>query len=391
MVTISSKDVKVLFIQPTYAKYRRPLFEKFSTNYSTTFFFIAAAPPIIQDEYHSRFEGSGGSSPKHDPDGRIRHFFFLLNRCIHLIALLSTNKYDVIVTSISLSPPTIISLALSKIKHKKCILWIEEWSQSKSKFLVSKFTFFDLRNFLKRQVFQNVDSIVVEGTAQWKYAISLGVPDKKLFFSNHCGIDYSSVSFENLKQKLRIGENLVILYVGRISEIKGVDVLIKAYSEIERERKDVHLVLIGDGSFRPFCETLVKKLKLEHVLFLGDVVGEALASNYRMADIFVLPSCTRPFGDGWGLVINEAMSVGLPIVTTDAVGAAEDLVKNGFNGYVVKNGDVTELYLALKKILEDELLRKSMGQNSEKLFREFNDFDKMFEGFKQSIEYSLIN
>ncbi len=391
MVIISGKDVKVLFIQPTYAKYRRPLFERFSTNYDTMFYFIAAAPPIIQDEYYGRFERSGKSSPKRDPADRLRHFFFLLNRCIHLIALLATNRYDVVVTSISLSPQTIISLALSRIKHKKCVLWIEEWFQSKSKFLVSKLTFFDARNLLKKQVFRNVNSIIVEGKPQWKYAKSFGVPDNKLFFSNHCGIDYSSVSFVDLKQKLNVKDKLIVLFVGRISEIKGLDILIKAYSEIERERQDVCLIVCGDGSFRPFCEALVRRLELEHVIFLGDVLGDEVASNYRMADVFVLPSCARPFGDGWGLVINEAMSVGLPIITTDAVGAAEDLVKNGFNGYVVKNGDATELYLALKRILDNETLRKTMGKNSETLFKEFNDFDKRFEGFKQAIEYCLIN
>jgi glycosyltransferase involved in cell wall biosynthesis len=120
-----------------------------------------------------------------------------------------------------------------------------------------------------------------------------------------------------------------------------------------------------------------------------DFLGDEAANYCRMTDGFMLPSCARPFGNVWGLAINEAMSVGLPIVTTDAVGAAEDLVKNGLNGHVVRNGDVDELYSALTKILEDETLRKTMGKNSERLFKEFNNFDKMFEGFRQSIEYSI--
>jgi glycosyltransferase involved in cell wall biosynthesis len=83
------------------------------------------------------------------------------------------------------------------------------------------------------------------------------------------------------------------------------------------------------------------------------------------------------------------MSMGKPVITTDAVGAAEDLVRNGVNGYVVKNGEIEELYLALRKMVEDPRLRKTMGENSRIIFEEFNDFGKMFRGFKKAIEYSI--
>ena len=388
----NERKVRVLFIQPTYAKYRRPLFKKFSDNYETAFFFVWSPPPIIQDKYFVSSRAlRKNSSEQYSERTGFRLVFYLLSRYIQLIVLLITNDYDVVVTSISLSPQTILSLLISKIRSKKCILWIEEWQQSKSKFLVSGIKLFDARYFMKKKVFSNVNAIVVEGTPQWKYAKTFGVPNQSLFFSNHCGLDYSLVGYTNLRQELKIGNNLAILYVGRIAESKGLDVLIKAYSKIEQERKDTYLILCGDGSFRSFCERLAKKLKLGHVLFLGDVLGDEAANYYRIADVFVLPSCLRPFGEGWGLVINEAMSVGLPIITTDAVGAAEDLVRNGVNGYIVRNGDVTELYLALNRILKDEPLRKTMGKNSQKLFKEFNDFNKMFEGFKQAIERSLIS
>jgi glycosyltransferase involved in cell wall biosynthesis len=245
---------------------------------------------------------------------------------------------------------------------------------------------------LKICVFRNVDAIVVEGAPQKKYLKNFNVPDEKVFFSNHCSLDYSRVESKNLKQKLKIGKGLVILYLGRIIERKGLDVLLKAFSVIERERNDVFLVICGDGDFRPFCEDLVAQLKIRHVFFLGTVPEEEIASYYRTADIFVLPSCIKPRQkikvEGWGLVINEAISMGIPVVTTNVVGAASDLVKSGVNGYVVKNGNVNELCLALRKILEDEKLRKTMGKNSRRIFEAFNDFDKMFEGFRQAIEYA---
>jgi glycosyltransferase involved in cell wall biosynthesis len=389
VISETGKKLDVLFVQPTYAKYRRPLFEKFCEAYNTTLFFIGPTPPIIQDEPKTANVIRDCSGLKHNPGNRrLRSATHLVSRYLQLLAFLITHNYDLVVTSISISPQTLISLFISRLKHKKCVLWIEEWSQSKSKFLVSKNNFLDIRRFIRYRVFRNVDAVVVEGTPQWRYAKSWGVPKQNLFFSNHCSLDYSRVKFRNLRKELNVGDNLVILYVGRIAESKGLDVLIRAYSRIERRRKNTHLILCGDGYFRPFCEDLVQKLQLEHVLFMGDVLGDSIASYYRMADVFVLPSCIRPFGDGWGLVINEAMSLGLPIVTTDAVGAAEDLVKNGINGYVVKNGDAIELYTALSRILDDDELRNKMAKNSKRIFRLFNDFDKMFEGFRQSIEYS---
>jgi glycosyltransferase involved in cell wall biosynthesis len=388
----NKKNTKVLFIQPTYAKYRRPLFERFLANFSTILFFIEVAPPIIRDEYFTKLSGLQETSPK-EGFRKIRFGFavYLANQYIRLLVLLMRNNYDVIVTSISLSPQTLMSLIVSRIRVKKCVLWIEEWQQSKSKFLVSKSPFLDARYFLKKQVLKNVDAIVVEGKPQWKYAKCFGVPNEKLFFSNHCSLDYSQVECVDLRQEFNLGNNLIILYVGRIAESKGIDVLVRVFSKIEQERKDTYLVLCGSGSYRSVCEAFINKLKLKHVLFLGDVLGDTIASCYKMADVFVLPSCARPFGEGWGLVVNEAMSVGLPIITTDAVGAAEDLVKNGLNGYVVRNGDVAELYLALTTILKNKILRKTMGKNSQRLFKEFNNFDQMFNGFKQSIEYSMLS
>jgi glycosyltransferase involved in cell wall biosynthesis len=84
------------------------------------------------------------------------------------------------------------------------------------------------------------------------------------------------------------------------------------------------------------------------------------------------------------------MSLGKPIITTDAVGAAFDLVKNGVNGFIVKNGDVLDLYIALKRIITEEKRIDVMGQNSRKLFEQFNSFDKMFDGFKKAISYAIM-
>jgi len=87
------------------------------------------------------------------------------------------------------------------------------------------------------------------------------------------------------------------------------------------------------------------------------------------------------------LVINEAMSMHLPIITTNAVGAAYDLVINGYNGFVVQQNDVIAMYKAMKKILELDL--SELGNNSRKLFEEKNNFKEMANGFSQAINYVI--
>ena len=388
-VSVRKNHIQIVFIQPAYAKYRQPFFEKFRSYYNTTLCFMRETEVYLQNQHLISLTRAHQLDRNKLDTNRLvylaREYF---TRPVVLLLSLMKNNYSVIVTSISRSPQTIISLFVSKIKGSKCVLWIEEWFIPRQRSMMSK-----LSILLTMCVLRNVDAIVVEGTPQYKYVKNFNIPDEKVFFSNHCSLDYSKYRSKNLKEKLNIEKDLLVLYLGRIIERKGLDVLIKAFSKIEQERNDVALMVCGDGDFRPFCEYLAKELKIKHIFFLGSVQEEEIASYYETADLFVLPSCVRENQkiktEGWGLVINEAMSMAKPIVTTNAVGAAQDLVKNGVNGYVVQNEDVNELYLALKKILEDKELRKAMGKNSRKLFEEFNDFDKMFEGFKKAIKYVI--
>ena len=105
---------------------------------------------------------------------------------------------------------------------------------------------------------------------------------------------------------------------------------------------DIFLLIVGDGPFINECKDLAKKIDIKNIHFMGYV--DAKAYCYKACDVFVLPSILLDDHqyEAWGLVINEAMAFGKPIITTDAVGAAEDLVKDGYNGYIVKNKSVEE-------------------------------------------------
>ena len=379
------KRIRIALISPGYATYSQPLFKMFQDLYDVDFFFLAPG------------EFTGKLLSVHELVKRKSisdHYFSPQKKFLALLLALIKNRYTIIITS-CISPQTMISLLASKITRSKYVLWIEDWFVPKPKSLrtMIRFSLFDL---IAKLVLKNAEAVVVEGSPQRRWVRNFGVPPEKVFQANLSSLNYSKFESMDLRQKLKIGNAFVILYLGRIIERKGLDVLIKAFSMIEQEMEDAYLVICGNGNFRGHCESIVKEMRIKHVIFAGSIQEEVKASFYKTADVFVMPSriierarTEEENAEGWGLVINEAMSMGKPVITTDAVGAAEDLVKNGVNGYVVKNGEIEELYLALRKMIENPRLRKTMGENSRIIFEEFNDYGKMFSGFKKAIEYSV--
>lgn len=145
----------------------------------------------------------------------------------------------------------------------------------------------------------------------------------------------------------------VVLYVGRLVQEKGVDVLLRAWRRLAAP--GATLALAGEGPLRGADEPGVR--------YLGHVPRERLPVAYNAAAAVVVPSLsTRRFLEPWGLVCNEAMLAGTPVVTSNAVGAAAGgLVVNGATGLITPAGDDRKLAGALQLLLGDEGLRTGLG------------------------------
>jgi glycosyltransferase involved in cell wall biosynthesis len=218
--------------------------------------------------------------------------------------------------------------------------------------------------------------------------VSLGRDKKSIYMAMQCDYDLMlrvKISREQLKSRNR---KYTFLYLGRIIQLKGIEILIKAFYELRKNRDDVLLLICGDGPFRKHCQNMAEKLGIPSVEFIGPVNHDEVANIYKLADVFVLPTyfCGVMY-ESWGLVINEALSMSLPVITTTAVGAAFDLIIEGYNGFVVKENDVKDLYEAMNKIIGLDLIK--MGKNSRKIFQQKNDFSKMANGFTMAIEREL--
>jgi glycosyltransferase involved in cell wall biosynthesis len=146
----------------------------------------------------------------------------------------------------------------------------------------------------------------------------------------------------------------VLLYVGRISKEKDLDVLAAAYRNVRARHPSTRLAFVGDG---PYLKEL--RAALPEAIFTGYLSGGDLAKAFASADIFVFPSTTDTFGN----VVLEAMASGLPAVVSDT-GGPRELVKNGVTGYVTRSLDVEDFTTATERLVADTGLRDSMRKNA---------------------------
>jgi len=293
--------------------------------------------------------------------------------------------YNIIVTATEHPIHSKIAFMWAKILNKIIIVWTETWNEE----VEGINPLLKIYHKISRFILKNADAVLVHGSAQKKYCMSLKIPQEKIFYFNHCSIDLSKKKV-NEDKIWEIRNRTIILYTGKLIKIKGVDVLIKAFAKIEKEIKEALLLIVGDGECKEQYEKLSRNLKIKNIKFLGHVEYDDIVNYMKICDIFVLPSVKYKGNvEGWGLVLNEAASMSKPIVTTDAVGGAFDLVRNGWNGFVVKNGDVDELYRALHKLIKDADLRELMGKRSRIIFEQFNDYDKAINNLKKAINYTL--
>ena len=152
----------------------------------------------------------------------------------------------------------------------------------------------------------------------------------------------------------------MFLFVGRLTEVKNVSILIEAFANVKKQEGEIALCLVGDGNLREELQEQVKKLGIQDVLFTGYVGFPQNVEFYKMADVFVLPSTHEP----WGLVVNEAMIMGLPVIVSSKVGCRKDLVLEGENGFVFEDGNVNQLTCLMSDILKLDfaaLEKQSLG------------------------------
>lgn len=359
------RNLKILFIHPEANAYRKNFFNLLNEGLDITFAFTGGHNWVekIQEAKNWKYKNFRpfkfiGYQGEFAPD-----IFFELIK-----------DYDIIVSSIITSFPTHFSFILAKILGKKFVLFDELWMWPDTFFAKLALPY-------AKFIAKHSDAILAAGTKAKEYYInSLGADEKKVFICPNSAEDLSKQvidqkKIDEIKSLIKPNNELIILYLSRVIELRNLDCLITAFSRLEEEIPNIKLVIGGDGNFLNFCKTLSKKLDVKNIIFLGQIDHDNTIYYYYLCDVFVLPGKMIPKNsvnvESWGLTLNEVMSLGRPVVSTDSVGAAFDLIFDGENGYRVKNNSVDELAATLKKILQSREITKKMGAASLEIIKNF--------------------
>lgn len=227
------------------------------------------------------------------------------------------------------------------------------------------------RLFYRNWLLPRVAAILSIGTRNRQFYRHHGVDESRLFdmpytvdndyFQLRCA--QARPERESLRARLGLAPGRpVILFAGKLIDVKAPDELLAALALAQKNLRGEpkpYLLFAGDGPLRGKLEAAAQPLG-DAVRFLGFQNQTELPALYDLGDLFVLPSRFEP----WGLVVNEAMNAARPIVISDRVGAAADLVANGVNGFVYPSGDVAALAVKLTRLIESENLRLKMGAAS---------------------------
>ena len=227
--------------------------------------------------------------------------------------------------------------------------------------------------------YSQMDVIYVNSEHYRKCWIDRGIPAEKLKIFPR-GLDTTLFQPERRTENCRAsfgarnGEP-VLLYVGRISKEKDLDVLAAAYRRLLERHPSTRLVLVGDG---PYLKDL--RDALPEAIFTGYLSGADLATAFASADVFVFPSTTDTFGN----VVLEAMASGLPAIVSDT-GGPRELVRNGVTGYVTRSLDIEDFTTATERLVADPALRHTMRSNALAAVRD-RDWSVAFANFWAATE-----
>jgi glycosyltransferase involved in cell wall biosynthesis len=247
------------------------------------------------------------------------------------------------------------------------------WAESTSRDFRSKYAWIE---FLKTKFLDRCDAFVVPGKSSIDYLRNYGVPEEIIFTApNAVDTQFFSQRAEVVcKDAARHREALRLpprffLYAGRLVPEKGVFDLLHAYGALTAEiRNEVGLVFVGEGPARSALLQRAAATNPGSIQLVGFAPREQLAAYYALADVFVFPTHTDP----WGLVVNEAMACGLPVISSGAAGCVRDLVENGWNGRIFSVGDVRQLAYALDELAANAGLRSLMGQRSKERIQQYS-------------------
>jgi glycosyltransferase involved in cell wall biosynthesis len=316
--------------------------------------------------------GGGGSAPELPfPHRQVREH--------ELFALAASGQYRAVVCPTNGRVAVLATWAGARRGRVPLILWASLWAHPRS-------AAHALSYLALRRLYRAADAVVAYGPHVSAYVLARGARRVHVARQSVDNAFWSSPEVSAPADPAWPREAAVkFLFAGRPLREKGLGVLEEAWSVSGLQAPTAALVLVGAGSTPPWVPAGGAVVGLGPV-FLGPVSPTELRNFYAAADVLVVPSIpTRTFREPWGLVVNEAMNCGLPVIASDAVGAAAGgLVRDGRNGAIVPAGDPIALAATLRRLAADPSLRARMGRAGREDVSAYTH-DAWAEGFSRAL------
>jgi 1,2-diacylglycerol 3-alpha-glucosyltransferase len=256
------------------------------------------------------------------------------------------------------------------------------------------------KEYIKRLLIQQFSSALCAGTPQRNYLEQLGMKPEKVFY----GLDVVDNDFfwrgaEQARKNPEIYRSLpgletptpFFMASGRLVKDKNLDGLLRAYSQYRyqvsqspSQSKPWRLVILGDGNEKSALEHLVHSESIEGVTFAGFRQIRELPVYYGLASAFIHPT----FRDTWGLVVNEAMASGLPVIVSNRAGCTKDLVIEGQNGFTFSPEDTVSLADLMELMCSENVDLNTMSVSSLDRIREWG-LRRFTQGIYQALRTAL--
>lgn len=322
------------------------------------------------------------------PQPKLGSFFGLIN--LELWKLIRKGNFDAVIVYAGYSYASFWIAAAAAKAHRKKFIFSTDASSIQPRNGKQWKTW--LKRFLLPPIFRLADFVIVSSTLGKQMVQSLGIPEKHIAMTpssvdNDWWISQATqVDVKALKKQWDIPENgRVVLFCAKLQSWKRPMDILRAFAKAHVPNS--YLVFAGEGPLRAELEVEAKSLRIkEQVRFLGFINQSQLPSVYRCANLFVLPSEHEPFG----LVVNEAMLCGCPVVVSDRVGAHYDLVQHGDTGLVYGCGDVDALAGILQVFLPDSERLNKMSVAAAQRMKTWSPYENV-DVIVQALDKSIAN
>ncbi len=379
----SKKPRKVAFISEIPTPYRVPLFEKISQETGVQPLFVFCSETQLDRQWSIKSSDElnkkvlKGWQFQRKGKNTLTTFFNP-----EVILTIFKGNFDFVVIAGWAQPTMIMAMIACWVKRVPYVLHSESHAL-KPRGVLKRVLRYLYPGFVIRQA----QGYLVTGSRAAEYVTLLGGKRERIFvFPNTIDVDrYMQESQRLAKKKSYLRSELELpgqynfLYVGRLVKVKGIEELVTAYAKLSQQLHEWGLVVIGDGPLKNRLTNDIRTRKLQdRILMVPHVDSAELIRYYTASDLFILPSHDEP----WGVVVNEAMACGLPLILSQKVGAAADLLENHGNGFDFTAGDDASLAEKMYHIASDTELRKHMAKRSGEIITAWS-YKRNLEAFRR--------